>query len=355
MPKVTAVGTAVPPHALTQESTREYAGQHFSRGIRDIQRLISVFDNVQIRRRFFCVPLDWFGHDHNFSERNDLYIEWAEKLSLESARSCLQKAKLEPGQIDHLVFVSTSGMSTPSIDARLINRLGFGKHIRRTPIFGLGCAGGAAGLSRCWELTKGSPRQRILLVAVELSSLTFQCNDFSKSNLVASALFADGAAAAVISGDELGDGGVEIVDTQSTIWPQTLDVMGWNFSQTGLQVIFSRSIPHLLKQHIKHNIERLLSLHKLSLESISHYVIHPGGAKVLQSFEESLGLTNGLLDNSRWILENYGNMSSPTMLFILDRLLCSRKARPGEYGISAAFGPGFSSELLLLRWGAAQL
>ncbi len=351
MPRVVTVGTAVPPHVLDQEATREYAGNHFRKGIRDIQRLISVFDNVQIQRRHFCVPLDWFETEHTFSQRNDLYIEWAEKLGVEAAGECLRRAGLEPGDIDHLVFVSTSGMSTPSIDARLINRLGFDRHVRRTPIFGLGCAGGAAGLSRCRDLTLGSPRQRILLVAVELSSLTFQQGDFSKSNLVASALFADGAAAVLIVGDEAPEPGVEILDTQSTLWPETLDVMGWNFSQTGLQVIFSRSIPHLLKRHIRKNIERLLRRNGLDVDALVHYVIHPGGAKVLQSFQESMGLVNGALDHSRSVLEEFGNMSSPTMLFILDRLLASGKPRPGDHGISAAFGPGFSSELLLLRWG----
>ncbi len=350
MPKVVAVGTAVPPFAITQECTRAYAGKHFSKGMRDIERLISVFDNVQIQRRYFCVPMDWFDHEHNFTERNELFIEWAERLSVEAARDCLAKARLEPTDIDHLVFVSTSGVSTPSIDARLINRLRFGKHIRRTPIFGLGCAGGAAGLSRCWELAKASPSKRILLVAVELSSLTFQQKDFSKSNLVASALFADGAAAVLIGGDATPESGVEIIDTQSTLWPETLDVMGWKFGQTGMQVIFSKSIPHLLKLHIRENIESLLHSNDLTLDDLAHYVIHPGGAKVLQSFAESLGLVNGALETSRHVLEQFGNMSSPTMLFILGRLMDSGEAKAGDYGISAAFGPGFSSELLLLRW-----
>ncbi len=350
MPKVVQVGTAVPPFAITQECTRAYARTHFRKGMRDIERLISVFDNVQIQRRYFCVPMDWFDSEHTFTERNDLFIEWAERLSTTAVKDCLAKAGLRPSDIDHLVFISTSGVSTPSIDARMINRLGFGRHIRRTPIFGLGCAGGAAGLSRCWELAKASPSKRILLVAVELSSLTFQHGDFSKSNLVASALFADGAAAVLIGGDETPERGVEIIDTQSTLWPETLDVMGWKFSQTGLQVIFSRSIPHLLKLHIRQNIEQLLQHNGLALKDVSHYVIHPGGAKVLQSFAESLNLVNGALDNSRHVLEHFGNMSSPTMLFILGRLMASGRAKAGDYGISAAFGPGFSSELLLLRW-----
>ncbi len=350
MPKVVAVGTAVPPFAITQDCTRTYASKHFRKGMRDIERLISVFDNVQIQRRYFCVPLDWFDQERNFTERNELFIEWAERLSLEAVQHCLSKAGVDPVDIDHLVFVSTSGVSTPSIDARLINRLRFGNHIRRTPIFGLGCAGGAAGLSRCWELTKASPSKRILLVAVELSSLTFQQRDFSKSNLVASALFADGAAAVLIGGDQTPGWGVEIVDTQSTLWPETLDVMGWKFGQSGMQVVFSKSIPHLLKLHIRQNIERLLQTNGLTLGDLTHYVIHPGGAKVLESFAESLGLLNGALDNSRTVLEQFGNMSSPTMLFILGQVIDSGKAKAGEYGISAAFGPGFSSELLLLRW-----
>ena len=350
MPRVAAVGTAVPPFHYNQQEIRQSAQQHFQGNLERIRSLITVFDNVQVRQRFFCVPLEWFRRDHTFSEKNEEYIRWSERLSIEAIEDCLNRAGVGPEQIDHLIFVSTSGVSTPSIDARIINKLRFDSHIKRTPIFGLGCAGGAAGLSRCHDLAKGAPEERILLVSVELSSLTFQFQDYSKSNLVASALFSDGAAAVLVCGDQCAEPGIQVVDSLSTLWPNTLDVMGWDFSETGLSVIFSPEIPRILATHIKATLCEFLKRNDLSLKDLSHFIIHPGGAKILLTFEKLLNLTDGKLDSSRAILENYGNMSSPTMLFILEHLSREGSPEQADYGLCAAFGPGFSAELILLRW-----
>ncbi|MBI4445534.1 MAG: type III polyketide synthase [Acidobacteria bacterium] len=348
MPKIASIGTAVPPHCFPQERIRDLAKLHFSNGIHEIDRLIAVFDNVRVKRRFFSVPLEWFGQDHSFREKNAEYIRSATELSLAAIERCLAGAHHR--NVDQLVFVSSSGMATPSLDAHLINRLKLGANIRRTPIFGYGCAGGAAGLARCFDLAKAYPAHRILLVSVELSSLTFQRNDFSKSNLVASALFADGAAAVLVCGDDCSEEGIEIVDVRSTLWPETLDVMGWEFSERGLEVVFSRSIPQLISRHIRKNIEEFLAGQKQSLTAIKHFIIHPGGAKVLDSFKEALQVTTADLRYSRHVLESFGNMSAPTVIFILDLLQHEARTAPGELGLCAAFGPGFSSELLLLRW-----
>ncbi|MDA2933902.1 type III polyketide synthase [Acidobacteria bacterium AH-259-D05] len=350
MPRVVAVATAVPPFRYDQQEIREVAEQHFQGNLERINGLIGVFDNVQIHQRFFCIPLEWFHRDHTFTEKNEEYIRWSKQLSLEAIENCLSRAGLNPAQIDHLIFVSTSGMATPSIDAHIVNKLRFDSHTKRTPIFGLGCAGGAAGLSRCYDLAKGAPEERILLVSVELSSLTFQSKDYRKSNLIASALFSDGAAAVVVCGDACPEGGIQMVDTFSTLWPNTLDVMGWDFSETGLSVVFSRDIPDILNQHIKQNICQFLTRNQLNLNDLNHFVIHPGGAKILLAFEKSLNLRQGMLDSSRAILENYGNMSSPTLLFILEHLTRECSPKHTDYGLCAAFGPGFSSELILLRW-----
>lgn len=350
MPRIVALSTAVPPYCFYQHNLRELGRLHFGNGLDEIDRLIPVFDHVQVRRRFFSVPIEWFGTDHTFEEKNNAYIRWAEELGLQVAETCLASAGLKASQIDHLVFVSTSGLATPSIDARIINRAGFARHIRRTPVFGWGCAGGAAGISRCCDLACAYPAGRILLISIELSSLTFQRNDFSKSNLVASALFSDGAAAALICGDACELPGIEIVDSQSTLWPDTLDVMGWTFTSAGLSVVFSRNIPHILSTHIQENVASLLDRHAMTADEIAHFVIHPGGAKVLGAMEAALGLNHEKVRYSRHILENYGNMSAPTVLFILDYLLQEGAPRAGDYGLLAAFGPGFSSELLLLRW-----
>ena len=350
MPRIVSLGTAVPPYCFSQGDLREAAKLHFKKEIGEIERLISVFDNVQVQRRFFCVPLEWLGHNHSFSEKNDQYIHWTEQLSVQAIENCLEQTEVSPEQVDHLVFVSNSGMSTPSIDARLANRLRLNNHIKRTPIFGLGCAGGAAGLSRCHDLAKGNPRQRILLVSVEISSLTFQPGDFRRSNLIASALFSDGAAAVLICGQDCPEEGTEIVDTQSTLWPETLGIMGWEFGEFGLRVVFAKSIPRILQKHLRSNVERFLDHNRINLRQLSHFVVHPGGAKILASFQESLGIPAEILRHSRFVLENYGNMSSPTVMFILDHLLKERLPKQSDYGLCAAFGPGFSSELLLLRW-----
>ncbi len=350
MPKVVSVGVAVPPHSVNQPLLRNLAGGHFQAGLSDISRLISVFDNVQVNRRFFCVPVEWFGKPHTFEERNDLYNRWAENLSTEAIHNCLDPLGIAPSEVSHLVFVSTSGLSTPSVDARLINRLGFDRHVCRTPIFGLGCAGGAAGLSRCRQLAMADPEALILLVAVEISSLTFQPDDFSKSNLVASALFADGAGAVLVTGNSLGLAGPEIIDTQSTLWPDTLEVMGWDFSSRGLGVIFSKSIPFLLRKFVRENVDGFLDRSSQTVSSLSHFAIHPGGARILESMCESLQISEDRLELSRSVLQEYGNMSSPTVLFILKRLLENAGPCAGDHALAAAFGPGFSSELLLLKW-----
>jgi alkylresorcinol/alkylpyrone synthase len=350
MARIVSAGIAVPPYCYQQSAIRAEAQRHFTAELQEADRLISVFDSVQVQKRHFCVPLEWFSVHHSFTEKNNEYVRWAEQLSLQAIQACLEKTSLGPGDIDHLVFVSTSGMATPSVDARLMNRMGFRAHMRRTPLFGLGCAGGAAGLSLCSRLAKADPGGRILLVAVEISSLTFQPGDFSKSNLVASALFADGAAAVLVCGDRCDQPGVSIQESLSTLWPDTLEIMGWTFGESGLGVIFSKSIPSILAKYVHPNLLELLRPQKISIADLTCFAVHPGGAKVLSAISTALDIDPDLLEKSRSILESYGNMSSPTVLFILQKMLEENPPAPGSYGLCAAFGPGFSSELLLLRW-----
>ena len=350
MAKIVSIGTAVPPHCMPQDVLREEARIHFGQHLGEISRLLPIFDNVEVRQRYFCVPIEWFYQPHTFLDRNDTYIEWAERLSHEAIEKCLNQAEVAVDEIDHLLFVSTTGMSTPSIDAHLINRMGFDPHVKRTPIFGLGCAGGAAGLAHCLDLLQTDSTKKVLLVSIEISSLTFQPQDFTKSNLVATALFADGAAAALVCGDGCQEDGVQILDAQSTLHPKTADVMGWRFTDTGLQVIFSRRIPALVTRFIRNSIDSFVAPRNLTRKDLAHYAIHPGGAKILTAFENSLDVCPDDLVHSRFVLENYGNMSSPTVLFVLNHLLESGVPKPGDYGLGAAFGPGFSSELFLLHW-----
>ena len=350
MPFITSLATAVPRHRLTQSEAKELARTLFGDGLAETPRLLNVFDNAKVGERYVCVPPEWFRTPHTFEEKNGEYVRSTLQLGATAIQACLDRAGLEPDEIDAFIFVSSSGLATPTLDTHLINGMGFSPSTRRIPIFGLGCVGGAAGLGHACQLVSGRPGSRALLLVVELNSITFQENDFSPANLVASSLFADGAAAAVVSAESDGRAGFEVLDATSHLWPDSTDLMGWNFTSTGFQVVFSRRIPALIRRHMATSVQNLLKPHGLQQKDLSHFLLHPGGARILDAYEQSLGLNGSSLDHSRHILNYYGNMSSATLLFILER--ASRVSVPagGDYILGAAFGPGFSSEMLLLRW-----
>jgi len=350
MPKIAAVGRALPPYKLTQNEIQEFARVQFARAESGWERLLDVFTNAQIAERYFSAPADWFCTPHSFIEKTEQYVRSCDALGLAATNDCLNQLHLAANQVDYIIFVSTTGIATPSIDARLINRLGMRSNVRRTPIWGLGCAGGAAGLSHAYHHLLGHPKERVLLVAIELCGLTFQQDDFSRSNLIATALFGEGAAAVLMTGDEVDAEGVDVLDTRSTFWPDSLDVMGWNVMNTGLQVVFSQSIPQIVKERAKGNIEGFLGDHQLALADISYFVLHPGGAKVVAAYEAALGLAKNKLDLCRQALRNFGNMSSVSVLFVLAEHLKQFSLRSGKYGLISALGPGFCAESLLVRF-----
>ena len=270
-------------------------------------------------------------------------------------RAALERASLEPNQLDHVVFVSSTGLATPSIDALLANALGFRSEIRRTPIWGLGCAGGAVGMSRARDFALADPSARVLLVALELCSLTFQHGDLSKRNLVASSLFGDGAAAALVVGgsvDDVADASrqpLELLGSHSTFWHDTTDVMGWGVDGTGLHVVFSSDIPTIVRERVRPSLLEFLERLGLGLDAVHHLVAHPGGAKVLSAYAETLGLPSDALRHPRDVLRCFGNMSSPSCLFVLERFLEAQEIRAGDNAVVAALGPGFAAEYVLLR------
>jgi alkylresorcinol/alkylpyrone synthase len=349
MSVITSVGTAVPSNRVTQDVAKQFCQALFQEAFPDIDRLLPIFANAQIQTRYFSATPEWFESDHTFAEKNCSYIEAALELGQAAISSCLERAGLTPQDIDHFFFVSTTGLATPSIDARLINRLQFRNDIRRTPIWGLGCAGGVAGLSRAFEYTTAFPRERALVLALELCGLTFQRNDMSKSNLVAVSLFADGAAAAIVSGSEVDGHGPRIVSSRSKIWYDSLDVMGWDVNERGLKVLFSRDIPSIVRSLTLPALLEFLSKEHLTLQDLKHFIIHPGGMKVIEAYEQTLSLEEGALDRPRAILRQYGNMSSATVLFVLEDFMRTRAIHPGDYGLVSALGPGFSSEMILIQ------
>lgn len=353
MPSIVSVATAVPPHQVTQQTAREYARAVFGPSIKEIDRYLTIFDNAQIDTRYLSESPEWFTEPHSFGEANDLFIDMACKLGEEAARRCMERAQVTPDQIDHIIFVSTTGLAAPSIDARLMTLLNLSPHTRRTPIWGLGCAGGLGGLARAQEYVRAFPTHRVLLVTVELCTLTIQHNDRSKRNLVALSLFGDGAAAVLVAGDQVadhaGNPGPRIIDTRSTLFPDSLDLMGWDIVDDGFRVIFGTRIPSVVTHHYRDLATQFLALHRLTPESIDHHIYHPGGAKVLQAYQSSLDLSLEALADSRAVLREYGNMSSATIFFVLERFLDNATIQPGETGLLCVFGPGFSAELALIE------
>jgi alkylresorcinol/alkylpyrone synthase len=352
MPYIAGVTTASPKHILEQRDAKLFAEQLFGG---EIQHLLPVFDNAMIDRRHFVTEIDWFLHPHNFTETNDRYIESALDLAEEVVNKLSEQCRIGTEEFDAIFFVSTTGLSTPSIDARLFNRIPLNKHIKRIPIWGLGCAAGVGGIARASEYVRAFPKHRALVVSVELCSLAFQLNDRSKSNIIAAALFADGAAACMIAGDEVPQSQQHysqptILGSLSTIYPDTLDVMGWRIVTEGFKIVLSKNIPSIVTTLVRENIEELLRSHGLTLSDIRHYATHPGGAKVMDAYAEALSLTNGELRNSLNVLREFGNMSSATVFFILDRMLRGTQNESGNFGLISALGPGFSSELVLLQW-----
>lgn len=314
------------------------------------ERLLPVFDNAQIDKRHFVQDIGWFETQHEFTETNDLYIEESLKLAETVVTDLAAKCGIATTDFDAIFFVSTTGLSTPSIDARLFNRLALNPHIKRNPIWGLGCAGGVGAIARAFDYVKAYPQEGALIVSIELCSLAFQLSDRSKSNVVASALFADGAAACLVVGDDVELEGPRVLRSLSTIYPNTLDVMGWRITSNGFGIVLSRDIPEIVTSLVAKNVSELLDAAQLPLNDVQHFIAHPGGVKVMEAYRSALNLPDGVLRHSLEVLREYGNMSSATVFFILERFLHEVKPDSGEYGIVSALGPGFSSELVLVEW-----
>lgn len=348
MPQLIDIVTAQPPYAVDQEAATAFARAQFGRGLPHIERLLPLFANTGIRSRRLCQPTDWYETPHTLDEKNAAYIEAATTLCAEAGRTLLARRGLSPADIHRVYYINTTGLATPSIDARLINVLGLNREARRTPVWGLGCAGGVSGLAMAAQDLAGHPTQRALVFAAEMCSLTFLADDYSQSNLVATALFADGAAAALISGDETGDEGYPILGTRSMLFPDSLNVMGWNVLARGLQVVFDQRIPDIIRRHAADELDALLDAHGLTRADVTEFLYHPGGPKVLRAYAEAYGIDASRFQWSQEVFRDFGNMSSVTVLYVLARYMRSHPPARGGRAVVSALGPGFSSEALLL-------
>ncbi|GAB4073613.1 type III polyketide synthase BpsA [Barrientosiimonas marina] len=358
---ISSVGIGIPPHDMTQASIKSLVKNIFSsEEERLVNRLLPVFDHAQIDRRQLAVDADWFKQAHSFEEKNTLYQKLAVKHSLQAIDACLTNQQylqqtVPYEAIDMIIFVSSTGLATPSLDTFLMSERPFREDVKRMPLWGLGCAGGANGLARAHDWIKAHPDQNVLLVCCELCSLTFQKDDVQKSNIVGTALFGDGAGAALVIGDDsplmaYGKGSKpRIADTSSATKKNSHDVMGWRVTNAGLEVIFSKQIPALVRSFWQQHMTTFLHKSRIEPQSIQSYIAHPGGKKVLEAMAGVVQAPSDLFKHSYGVLQDHGNMSSATILYVLDRWM-QEPVSDKFPSILSALGPGFSSELLLLEW-----
>lgn len=339
MVNIEQISTAVPENSFTQEEIFQLAKEVFATEGHDISKYESAFINTEIKRRHFAAPLSWYLESHTWSDRNRLYIEQSLRLLEEITTSAIHSSQFELKDITDVITVSTTGISTPSLEALLMDRLKFRSDIRRTPIFGLGCAGGLIGLSRARQIAMENPDNVVLLLVVELCGLNFMRKETTKQNIIATALFSDGAAGAIISQKS---NGIKLGDGMEHRWPDSKSVMGWNVIDEGMSVIFSRSIPKLVREDFSTVFAAYLKRFQLNREDFKHFLSHPGGAKVIEELEKVFGLPLHSMSCTREVLRNYGNMSAPTVLFVLKNAL--DKKLSGR-ALLTTFGPGFTAGL----------
>lgn len=340
------LGTAVPETVLEQEQAEAVARDLFGDAYPDYDRLAPVFRTSGIRKRHLVRPVDWYRTPRGWPERTAAYLEGAGALFEQAALKALARADLAPRDIDAVVTVSSTGIATPSLDVRSFTRLGFRSSTRRYPVFGLGCAGGVSGLAIAADIARGRPGRNVLLVAVETCSMAFRTDQLTKANIVATALFGDGAAACVLRAQPPTKRRPSIGITGEHAWPDTLDLMGWNVDPEGFGVIFARSIPPFARAKMGDAIRGILATGDLEARNIGRFICHPGGARVVEALEQSLGLMPESLDHERHILAEYGNMSAPTVLFVLERMI--QAGLPARSAL-IAMGPGFTASCAVLE------
>lgn len=346
---ILSVATAEPEFSVSTDEVKDYFPRAFSLDARRLAGIYAVIDNARIRKRHFVFPLDYTIAPRPLEQTSCEYKTHAIRLGRNAAETALHAAALEPADIDLIVTASCTGVMIPSLDAHLINLMGFRSDVKRLPITELGCAGGAAALSRAGDYIRAFPDARVLVVVVELPSLTLQCNDLSPANLISCCLFGDGAGAAVLSGAGPA-GGLSILQTRSHLIPGSLDTMGFHLRGTGLHVFLSKDLPQLVREQIAGITRPMLEQNALTRSDLDFFLIHPGGQKLLAFVEEQLELQEQDTASSWNVLAEQGNLSGASILYVIEDFLRRSRPRPGARGLLAAFGPGFSTEMALMQW-----
>jgi alkylresorcinol/alkylpyrone synthase len=348
--KIASVRSAFPVHWHDQGSITEALVRVMGLQGRDADRLRLLHANCGIRGRHLVQPLDRYGADIEFSGANATWLRGAIELGEQACRDALAAAGVRADEVDAILFTTVTGLASPSVDARLVTRLGLRSDVKRMPLFGLGCVAGAATLSRAADFLRGKTDGVVLVLSVELCSLTLQPRDHSVANLISVGLFGDGAAAAVVVGERHRAQGPRIVDTRSVFYPGTEGVMGWDIGAHGFRIVLSAEVPDVARDRLPKDVDAFLGDHGSSRGDVRRWIAHPGGPKVLQGLQDGLGLPQAELQASWDCLARAGNLSSASVLMILEQTLRERPGAPGDRGLLLAMGPGFCSELLLLRW-----
>ncbi len=348
--RIVSVASAFPQHYYSQEMLLAALQEYWGDQIENPNVLRRLHRHVGVDGRFLALPKEEYVKMRTWGEANRHWIRTAKELGEKTITAALADAGLNAKQLGAIFFVSVTGISSPSIDALLVNQMGLCRNIRRTPIFGLGCVAGAAGISRAADYVRAYPDQVAVVLSVELCSLTLQREDVSMANMISAGLFGDGAAAVIIAGADCGLTGPRILATRSVFYPDTEEMMGWDISEKGFRIVLSRDIPDLVRGNLARDLDQFLAERSLTRADIGSWALHTGGPKILEATADALGLKNGELDVSWDCLRRTGNLSSASVLVVLEEVMKNRRPEPGTLGLLAAMGPAFCSEFVLLEW-----
>ena len=361
--RIAGVASAFPRQYFRQEEITAALRERWADKLGNPDVLDRLLSRVGVESRHLALPIEAYDGLTSWGKANDAWIEVSEELAEQALCKALTRAGLSVKNLGAIFFVSVTGIASPSIDARLVNRMGLPTSIKRIPIFGLGCVAGAAGIARAADYVRAYPAECAALVSVELCSLTWQRDDLSAANLISSGLFGDGAAAVVVAGAEVEStpasqkqacrgtaGGPRVLCSRSSFYPGTQDVMGWAVSEKGFRIVLSQDVPRMVYEHLASDVETFLADNGLSRADIQSWIMHTGGPKILEAMEDALQLPASALDASWESLRTVGNLSSASVLLVLEDFMNARRPAADSYGLLAAMGPGFCSELVLLRW-----
>lgn len=348
--KIAGVGSAFPKHYYDQDMLVAALKNDWRHRLPNPDILDRLDDSMKVDARYTARPIEFYENMHRWGQANDVWIEVGLEIGEQALCRALAGAGVEPNELSAIFVTSVTGIAAPSLDARLVNRMGLSRNIKRIPIFGLGCVAGAAGIARAADYVRGYPNQTAALLSIELCSLTLQRDDLSMAHLISALLFGDGAAATVVAGDDVDSDGPEILATKSVFYPNTERTMGWDISEKGFRIVLSPDVPDTVLRHLGADVDEFLAEQGLRRTDVKSWVMHTGGPKVLEATAEALGLTKQDLEASWECLRRVGNLSSTSVLLVLEDVYKNRRPEPGTLSILAAMGPGFCSELVLLRW-----